>query len=208
VKREIEIGESYFRNYGGSGEPYWRTWLLFTHPEDCVGWVREQPPSTVRSLWVLGTATGQVLRFFDRRLGFKPWGCEVSPWAFERIPLDYRRRVRRASMTSEVERWIARRRVFDLAYSNSLIYLSPDELAAFVPRLALAARHVYFRSSVRGACCPDPHRKTLESWAWWERLFAESGFEHLPPRAGQRRGYVWRSLRARPRRRLRSILSP
>jgi hypothetical protein len=100
-------------------------------------------------------------------------------------------------MTTEVERWIERRRVFGLTYSNSLIYLSKDELAAFVPRLALTTRHLYFRSSVRGACCPDPHRKTLESWAWWEELFRGSGFELLPARPGNRRGYVWRSLRAR-----------
>jgi hypothetical protein len=191
------IDESYFRDYAGSGAPYWRSWLLYSHPEDCVAWVREQPRSAVRSLWVLGAATGQVLRYFDRRLGFAPWGCEVSPWAWARIPPPYRRRVRCASMTTEVERWIERRRIFDLAYSNSLIYLSKEDLAAFLPRLALAARHLYFRSSVRGACCPDPHRKTLESWAWWERLFAESGFEHLPARKGKRRGYVWRSLRAR-----------
>jgi len=187
------IDESYFRNYAGSGQPYWRTWFLYACPEGCVDWIREQPGPAMRRIWVLGAATGQVLRYLDRRLGVKPWGCEVSPWAYARIPPEYRRRVRRASMTTEVERWIARRRVFDLAYSNSLIYLSKEELAAFLPRLALAARHLYFRSSVRGACCPDPHRKTLESWAWWERLFERSGFEHLPPRRGQRRGYVWRS---------------
>jgi len=136
-----------------------------------------------------------VLRYLDRRLGVKPWGCEVSRWAWERIPPEYRRRVRRASMTDEVRRWIARRRVFDLAYSNSLIYLDKGELADFLPRLALAARHLYFRSSVRGACCPDPHRKILESWAWWERQLEEAGFDHLPPRPGKRRGYVWRSAR-------------
>jgi len=189
------MDESYFRNYAGSGQPYWRTWLLYTHPEDCVAWVREQPRSEVRSLWVLGAATGQVLRYLDRRLGLQPWGCEVSPWAYGRIPRRYRRRVRLASMTTEVERWIVRRRVFDLTYSNSLIYLSPEELAAFLPRLALATRHLHFHSSVRGACCPDPHRRTLESWSWWEARFRAAGFEHLPPRRGKRRGFVWRSLK-------------
>jgi len=193
--RAPEIDEGFFRRYAGSGEPYWRNWLLYSHPEDCVAWVLEQPPGAVRSVWVLGAATGQVLRYLDRRLGVKPWGCEVSRWAWERIPPEYRRRVRCASMTDEVRRWIARRRVFDLAYSNSLIYLDRDELADFLPRLVLAARHLYFRSSVRGACCPDPHRKTLESWAWWERQLEAAGFDHLPPRPGKRRGYVWRSAR-------------
>jgi len=187
------IDESYFQNYAGSGEPYWRAWWRYTDADDCVGWVRAQPPSAIRTIWVLGAATGQVLRYLDRRLGLKPWGCELSPWAHARIPAAYRSRVRRASMTTEVERWIVHRRVFDLTFSNSLVYLSKDELEPFVPRLALATRHLFFRSSVRGCCCPDPHRKTLESWAWWESLLDRSGFERVAPRAGRRREFVWRS---------------
>jgi len=139
---------------------------------------------------VLGAATGRILPVLEKGFpGAKCGGCELNAWAHARIPAPFRRRIRRADMRDYV-RALAPGARFDLAFSNSLIYLPKREVPRFLGDLAPHVRMIHFESSFRGSACPDPYRQTLESLEWWNCRFARAGYRPVRLK-GVRRTYLW-----------------
>ena len=178
----------YFKNYCGYG-PYDANYLFHSGIKHCTQLV-DRMDLRVRSIAVLGAATGRVLEHFDAAWGIRPWGCEISSWAHERIPGRYRRRIRCADMRDYLKELESRGREFDLIFSNALVYLEASEVEPFLARCARLSRHFHFWSSTsedyeRG----DRRRVTLRPRAWWRERFLVAGF--VPTRSR----YLWRSAR-------------
>ena len=185
----VTMDEAYFRNYCGHG-PYDENYLFHSGIEHCIS-IARRLGIHVKQLLVLGAATGRVLEHFESAWGVRAWGCEISSWAHARIPGRFRRRIACADMRDYVPRLVARKRHFDLLFTNSLIYVAADELPDFVWQCSVAAAYLHFYSSTTESFeAGDAYRVTLESNAWWRSLFVENGFE--PTRSP----YVWRSREA------------
>lgn len=182
------MNKDYFTRYCGYG-PYDENYLFHSGIEHCLSIVNhfEIP---VRSVLVLGTATGKVLPHFETAWGARPWGCEISRWAHARIPGRYRRRIQCRDMRSYLPDLVLRRRSFDLIFSNSLVYLEAHEVAGFVELCARVCGHFHFWSSTSDDNEPgDRLRRTLRSKRWWLKVFREAGFTRT------RSPYLWRSTR-------------
>lgn len=182
--------EEYFLDYAGSGKPYAKVWRDYTYFDECVEQFKAPGAPRLRSILVLGVATGEICRAFYKEFGVRPRGCETSHWAHSRIPPSFRRYVRRIDMRDYVKRAIRDGERFSLAYSNSLIYLPEREVAPFLKNLRRCVENVHFRSSFEGAACRDPWRVTLKPYAWWNRRFQEAGFTELKTAKGYRT-YLW-----------------
>ena len=194
----MKIDEAYFRRYAGSKTAYAKVWRRYSYSDECIAYFRRPGATRIRSVMVLGAATGQVCELFDKGLGVRPWGCEMNAWAHGQIEARYRRKIRLENMTAYVNSWVKDKKRVDLAYANSLIYLTQKELKVFLPKLARCARELHFRSSVRGSSCPDPYRRTLKSYQWWCEQMKRAGFEEVrDPKSPRTRLYLWRSVVAK-----------
>ena len=187
----LPIDEQYFRNYAGSGESYQRAWRDHSFAEECIAQFKAPGAPRIRKVCVLGAATGLILKDFDRHLGVRAAGCEISKWAHSKIPQPYRRRIRCQDMRDYVAGCIERGRRFDLVYSNSLVYLEPRDLRKFLKSLSQVTDYLHFNSSFKGKACPDPYRRILESYAWWNEHMVRAGFEELRS-SGGKRTFLWR----------------
>jgi hypothetical protein len=178
----------YFTNYCGYG-PYSENYLFHSGIEHCISIFRRLD-LRVESVVVLGAATGEVLKHFEDRWGSRPYGCEISEWAHERIPARFRRRVRRADMRDYVPELLAAGKYFDLIFSNSLVYLEEEEIPGFLEQCSRLAGHFHFFSSTSEDYeAGDRYRTTLKSAAWWKDAFLKAGF------SATRSPYVFRSER-------------
>jgi hypothetical protein len=176
----------YFTSYCGRG-PYEEIWLDHSGAANCVATLRRMR-ARVGSLLVLGTATGQVLAHFERELGVRPHGCEISAWAHARIPARHRSRVERADLRRFVPRLARAERHFDLIFCNALIYLEPRDLPAVLEAASRIGAWFHCYSSTSEDHEPgDRDRVTLRPRAWWRARFLEAGW--VPTRSR----YLWRS---------------
>ncbi len=176
----------YFERYCGSGA-YDENYLDHSGIEHSIK-ICDRFDLPIKSVLVLGAATGRVLEHFEDAWGLRPYGCEISRWAHTRIPPRYRRRIACADMQRYVPELARKGRTFDLIFSNSLVYL---EAAAIPDLLVLCSRlceHFHFYSSTSEDFEPkDPYRVTLRSRAWWRNAFISNGF--VPTRSR----YLWRA---------------
>lgn len=180
--------KAYFTDYCGRG-PYDESWLAHSRIEHCISIV-ERVGIQVRTVLVLGAATGRVLEHLEASWGIRPSGCEISRWAHARIPARFRRGISCRDMRPYVRDLVRRRARFDLCFSNALVYLRADEMPAFLDGCSRVAGHFHFWSSTTDDCEPgDTYRVTLRSRSWWRRRFLENGF------APTRSPYLWRSER-------------
>lgn len=193
-KAPANFGPEYFHAYAGTRDSYDQVWREHSYVEELVEQFREPTAPKIRNVYVLGMATGKVGRLLEKKLGITAWGCEFSPWAHARIPQPMRRRVRREDMRVCAQKLVAQKRKFDLLYSNSLIYLEKADLPRFLSRMAKVGRILHFNSSFAGKSCPDPARRTLETYDWWNRQLKKAGFRELRGPRG-RRTYLWISER-------------
>ena len=191
----LEHDRQYFSNYAGRKKRYKDVWKDHSYAEEVVAQFSAPGAPRLKRLVVLGTATGEILRFFDKKLGLRPFGCEVNTWAFQQIPLIYRKRIKRCDMRAYVDKERQHGRRADLCFSNSMIYLEPQDVKAFLPSLAKFCRYLHFNSSFKGRSCPDPYRKTTESYSWWNQQFKKAGFKELRGPRGHRT-YLWESTQA------------
>jgi len=192
MKSQGPIDEAFFSNYAGSGRPYAKVWRQYCYFDECCALFRQKDAPRLKSICVLGTASGEILEGFEKKLGLRPQGCEVSRWAWERIPGTYRRRVKCEDMRDYVASAVRAKKKFSLVFSNSFIYLPEREVPAFLAQLARCTEYLHFRSSFSRISCPDPWRRTLKSYAWWNERLEEAGFGAIRGARGSRT-YVWRS---------------
>lgn len=185
-----ELNRDYFKNYAGSGKSYDQVWSRYSYADELIELISHLKLPLERPLLVLGAATGKVVERFDKKLGLKCEGCEVNAWAHGQISQPYRRRIRLMDMREYVIWCQERDKYFDIAFSNSLIYLSKREISKFLKELYQVTERIHFSSSFKGFACRDPYRKTLETFDWWDRNFQRAGFEQVKVR-GKRRTYLW-----------------
>lgn len=186
------IDPEFFSNYAGSGKAYSKVWRQYCYFDECCALFRQKDAPVLKSICVLGTASGEILEGFDRKLGLKPYGCELSEWAYRRIPAAYRRRVSCEDMRSFVKRAVADEKRFSLVFSNSFIYLPERQISPFLRELARCTDFLHFRSSFSRISCPDPWRRTLKPYAWWNERLEAAGFGAVPGARGSRT-YLWRT---------------
>jgi len=169
------VEKSYFENYCQAGA-YASNYLLYSGIEHCI-YIVDHLGLRVDSVVVLGTATGEVLRHFERAWGIRPRGCEISRWAHRRIPPQNRAQVACADMRRYVPALLARGERVDLIFSNSLVYLEADEVGRFLAQCRTLGRYFHFLSSTSESYEPsDRHRRTLRPRRWWRERFVEAGF--------------------------------
>jgi len=180
------VDREYFEQYCGQGS-YDENYAYHSGIDGCIE-ICDHFGLDVRSVLVLGAATGRVLEDFEQAWRIRPHGCEISRWAWSRIPAHYRRRIERADMRGYVRRLASRGERFDLIFSNSLVYLKPGEVRAFLALCSPICAHFHFYSSTSEAYAPgDRWRTTLRPRRWWREAFIASGFEPTRSR------YLWRS---------------
>jgi hypothetical protein len=183
---ERALKRSYFESYCGYG-PYDEDYRYHSGIDHCISIV-DHFGIPVRSVLVLGAATGRVLEDFDAVWDLRPYGCELSRWAHARIPARYRRRIERADLRRYVRTLDRAGRRFDLCFSNALVYVEADEIPELLAACARIAGHFHFWSSTsEDHEAGDRWRVTTRSRKWWRRRFAQAGFE--PTRSP----YLWRS---------------
>ncbi len=160
----------YFEDYCGEGN-YDDVFQYYSAVQSCI-LTLSQPKWKIESVAVLGAATGKVLQEFDRIWNIKPYGCELSTWAYEKIPPSYRHRIRNCDLRDYLPWLRERRRKFDLVFSNSLFYLPKKDIDQVLEHLAAMTRLVHFHTAVQG----DPWICIDEPYDWWQEKFAKHGF--------------------------------
>jgi hypothetical protein len=169
------VEKSYFENYCQAGS-YAHNYLFYSGIEHCIHIV-DQLGLRIDSVMVLGAATGEVLRDFERAWGIRPQGCEISRWAHRRIPPELRSSIACADMRRYVPECAARGRRVDLIFSNSLVYLEAREVTDFLKQCRELCRYFHFLSSTSESFEPsDTHRRTLRPRRWWRERFVDAGF--------------------------------
>ena len=186
------IPDAYFRNYAGSGKPYRSVWRDHSYVDAVIEQFRSEAAPRLSKVCVLGTGPGLILKEF--RKYFPKWqlvGCEINEWAHERIPENFRRKIRCQSMQEYLREAAARRKKFDLTFSNSLIYLEREDLDQVLKDIFATTKFFHFNSSFRGAACPDRYRKILRTKRWWDAKLKAAGFVPLKD-ARNRHTFLWR----------------
>ncbi len=175
---------SYFTEYCGRG-PYGQIYRDHSGAANCIANLRRQR-ARVGSLLVLGAATGEVLRDFERALGVRAHGCEVSRWAHARIPGRFRGRIRRADLRRHVPELVRAGERFDAVFTSALVYLAAADVAPVLRDCAALARFFHFYASTSEDFEPnDGHRTLLRPRRWWRARFLAAGWS--PTRSP----YLW-----------------
>lgn len=184
----------FFKNYAGSGKPYRKVWRQYCYFDECCALFKDPEAPKLKSICVLGTATGEIAVGFEKKFGVKIFGCEVSKWAHAQTPPEHKRRIRNVDMRKYVREMKKKKKVFSLVFSNSLIYLPENEIPKFLRDLSHVSKYLHVKSSTSGSACPDPWRRTLKPFKWWNEQIVRAGFIPVPGRRGQRT-FLWQSSR-------------
>jgi hypothetical protein len=187
------ITQEYFEDYAGRSLPYKKVWKDHSYFDECSKLFKKKKSPKIKSLCVLGTSSGQILREFHKRLGLKPYGCEISSWAYSQIPAAYKGRIQCEDMTRYISNVKKEGGHFDLVFTNSLMYLPERKIAPFLRKLSNVCSYLHFHGSFKESYCPDSCRFTLKSFSWWNKALCENGFE--PFLDGRARTYCWKSLK-------------
>jgi len=179
------VNRRYFLDYCGRGA-YGEIWRDHSGTANCIANLRRRGVR-VASLLVLGTATGEVLREFERAFGVRPHGCELSRWAHARIPARFRGRVRRADLRRHVPALVRAGARFDAVFTSALVYLPAADVVPVLRDCARLAPLFHFYASTSEDFEPnDRHRTLLRPRRWWRARFREAGW------APTRSRYLWR----------------
>jgi hypothetical protein len=167
-------GEEHFLNYGGDGRPYRQVWKQYNSVDDCVKIFSRVGLANIKSMIVLGTATGELLKFFDSAWGTRPHGCELSTWAYRQIPHPYRRRIKNQDLKDYVKQC---RKKVDVIYANSFMYLNEEDILPALKDCARIGRYLFVDLSYSECYAEnDSLRKVLKPHRWWREKFREAGF--------------------------------
>ncbi|MBI4396805.1 MAG: hypothetical protein HY548_06905 [Elusimicrobia bacterium] len=169
-----EWKEEDFLNYDGEGRPYQKIWKQYNSVEDCVKILEQNGHAGIESVVVLGTATGEILKFFDSTWNTRPYGCELSAWAYRQIPHPYRRRIKNQDLRHYVKEC---RMKVDMVYANSFMYLEEQDVPWVLKECARIARFLFADLSYSECYAEnDRYRKILKPHRWWRDRFREAGF--------------------------------
>lgn len=179
------MNRSYFADYCGRG-PYAEIYREHSGVANCIARLRAER-ARVRSILVLGAATGLVVRDLEAAFAARAWGCELSRWAHARIPARARRRIRRADLRRYLPELVRTGRRFDVLFTSAFVYFASSELPSVLADCARVTEWLHFYASTSEDFEPnDPARVTLRPRAWWRARFRSAGF------APTRSCFLWR----------------
>lgn len=190
--KKTKIDKEYFESYAGRGLPYSKTYKEHSGIVECIELFEREDAPRLQRICVLGTATGETLKDFYKTFGLKPYGCEINEWAYQQIDKSLRKRVHLQDIRHYVDSLIEWNVNFDLVFTNALVYISRRELPGLLKKIARVTRFIHFDSSFVGTACPDPYRKTLATYDWWNQRMKRAGFEELTTVFGEKT-YLWKS---------------
>lgn len=169
--KEIDI--SYFENYGGF--PYSVNYQNFTIDAERIVEDLINKGIDFKTILDAGCASGELVRDL-RSLGVKAYGIEQNKDILERCVIPQYC----VHMSIQDLKNIADDK-FDVIYTNSLMYLHPDEIPDIL--------HTFYKVCKKAVylCCPylkdsnfrDDFRAFLATKEWWDRKFIQAGFFKL-----------------------------
>jgi hypothetical protein len=149
-------------------------WKEYNSVTDCVRIFARDLPSALNTMVVLGAATGKILEYFEQSFKTRPYGCELSPWAYRQIPQPYRRRVKNQDMRQYLKEF---QRKVDMIYANSFMYLDEEDIPRVLKECARITRFLFVDLSYLECYAEnDRYRKVLKPHRWWRERFREAGF--------------------------------
>lgn len=172
MTRPLKIDANYFESYADSGKPYREEWELYSGiPDDLEMVMNICKPETIA---VLGTATGECLKYIHDKTGIVPVGCEISKHAHSQIPQEYRSYIKNMCLSKYLMTITGDK--IDVMFTNSLVYLSKIKLRQVMGMLRWKAKWVHSSSSTLESHCEDPYRRILKPEAWWVEHFTDVNF--------------------------------
>jgi len=197
IRKMARFEESYFKKYAGSGKHYLKVWKDHSYADAVIAQFKSPASPKLKTMCVLGTGPGPILDVFQKSFPkLKIYGCEMSDWAFARLSYRWKRRVGHVTMQKYLRDCVRSGKIFDLSFSNSLIYLEKKDLDGVLDSLSKCTRFLHFNCSFRGKACPDPERKILERFEWWDKKIIAAGFVALKGHRGHHT-YLWESTKFR-----------
>jgi hypothetical protein len=182
----VEFNQSYFQKYAGRTKAYDEIFLEHSAVDQCLDLFDLKNSPLLKSICVLGAATGRVLEYIFERSKIIASGCELSPWAFEQIPQKFQSEIELMDMRHYVKQMPQ----VDLVFTNALMYLNESDLMPLLKQIGTHTQFIHFHGSFYGDSCPDPYRKILKSLAWWKARFIMAGFKEVRAR-GRKETYLW-----------------
>lgn len=161
----MEFDKSYFLNYDNEGGSYAKTYQGFTSVNQCLRDIKSLP---IKTVMVLGCATGEVLRDFLKR-GYDPQGIEVSGWAVTNCLPAMRKRIVQADMRAWLRDYKGPK--FDLIYTNALVYCTKEDIGETLRLIARNCKYACFLVATVEHPVSDKWRTLTEHESWWGSLF-------------------------------------
>lgn len=172
-----DIDLNYFNNY--CGEDYAKSYLRATvSPEQLIrDMVDLDIPTT--TLLDVGCASGELVRDF-RLLGVSAFGIDNNEDILKKcVALKYCKKMDIRDM-SEIKD-----SSFDIIYSNSLMYVYPNEILPILREFHRMCKSAVYLSNPylteTDDTFPDPCRIFLATETWWTKQFKEAGFRKAAP---------------------------
>jgi len=167
------VNEEYFSNYCERGIPYEKCWKDHSGFLDCVTSINKLGiKQEIHTVLVLGSADSSILDAFEQA-HFLPDGIEI----YSSIAPKSDPRVRIGDFLREVPEVFRDRIVYDLIFSNSLLYLEQNQIIPFLGFCSQLSPYFHYSSSVAENPAPDACRKILISQTNWDELFELAGWD-------------------------------
>lgn len=182
------IDDNYFKDYASSGKPYDVYWAEYSGIPDSFEQFEKLSLGIVRVVAVLGCATGACLKSIHKNFKVKPIGVEINKYAFTKIPKAYKSRSYRMCLIGFLEKvnnnpedlGFIKIRTIDIAYTNSLVYLTVPEINKTIKLMSTTCKLVHCDSSVtENVEEGDKYIVTLKSQKWWDAKFKKAGFKKI-----------------------------
>jgi hypothetical protein len=165
-----KIDELYFLEYSANG--YDVDFLEYSLIDSCLNKILYfQIP--IKSVCVLGTATGKILKHIHEKLGVIPEGCELNKWAHSQTPKKYIKRVSNVDLKKYISLQLDKKKHFDLIFSNAFLYLFKKDLPVTFSQISQLCTYLHYDSSVTEDQVEDPYRNILESHKWWSKTLSQ-----------------------------------
>ena len=170
-EKALPIDYAYFKNYGGGD--FSEKYIEYTIPASVIISELYENNLPFETLLDIGCASGELVRDF-RNLGIKAYGIENNKEILIRsIFPQYCVLMDMKDLSS------IKKNSFDVVYSNSFMYLFPQEVLQVLKGIHRIVKKAVYLSNPfleEAELTPDPYRKFLASRNWWDSQFKEAGF--------------------------------
>jgi hypothetical protein len=165
----------YFKNYCERGQAYADCWREHSGIDDLLYTIKKlKLKKHIHTILVLGSADSSILDALEAE-SFVADGIELIPEIVPRKDT----RVRVGNFLKIVPQMFKEGYVFDLIFSNSLVYLDWHRIVPFLGFCSHMSPYFHFTSSTTEHAAKDTYRKTLQPQEQWDRKFMEAGWSGM-----------------------------